>query len=230
MTEAAEFLAQPATRAEVVAAALRRMILSGELQAGSRLRQGEVSARFGVSTTPVREAFMALSREGLVHQVSHRGFTVLLPSVDDLRENFEIRMALEPLATRYATERVTGEQIDELQRLLDRAAKLVDHAKRGRLNRQFHDRLYEIAGRPMLAELIDNLRNSAEVFLNVLVQRHAPEHSAQTAREHQDILDAIRAGDAERASVEMREHLRQTLFLICEVLADVRRDDPADAS
>jgi DNA-binding GntR family transcriptional regulator len=77
----------PGTRADSVAAEFRHMILSGELPAGSRLRQVEVSERFGVSTTPVREAFLSLSREGLVRQDAHRGFTVLLPSRDDLREN-----------------------------------------------------------------------------------------------------------------------------------------------
>ena len=85
-----------------VAAELRRMIQAGELAAGAPLRQGELAARFGISTTPVREALMALAREGLIRHDAHRGAIVFPPTHEDIRENFEIRLALEPLASGLA--------------------------------------------------------------------------------------------------------------------------------
>src|SRR5690348_4351298 len=87
------------TVAEQVATALREEITTGQLAAGTRLRQNEIAQRFGVSSTPVREAFGLLQSEGLVQIDPHRGVTVFLPSIQDLIEHYEIRIALEVLAT-----------------------------------------------------------------------------------------------------------------------------------
>src|SRR3954449_10902511 len=73
-------------------------ILAGEIPAGARLRHVDMTRRFGVSTTPVREAFVALQGEGLLLGDPHRGVVVFRPSRADLRENYEIRVALEALA------------------------------------------------------------------------------------------------------------------------------------
>jgi DNA-binding GntR family transcriptional regulator len=70
------------------------MIQARELEPGQRLRQAEVAARFGVSTTPVREAFTALAQEGFVRQDAHRGVVVFEPSLEELTETFEIREVL----------------------------------------------------------------------------------------------------------------------------------------
>ncbi|HEV2661690.1 MAG TPA: GntR family transcriptional regulator, partial [Ktedonobacteraceae bacterium] len=86
------------TIAEQIAAALRKEITTGHLAAGTHLPQVEIAQRFGVSTTPVREAFGLLQSEGLVQIDTHRGVTVFLPTVQDLVEHYEIRMALEMLA------------------------------------------------------------------------------------------------------------------------------------
>ena len=104
----------PPTRAGAVAEKLRRLIQSGEIAPGSRLRQNELAERFGVSTTPVREAFAELAREGIVRLDAHRGATVFRPSLDELIEIYEIRGALEPLATELAAARATDDELAEL--------------------------------------------------------------------------------------------------------------------
>ena len=106
---------RPPTRAGAVAEKLRRLIQSGEIAPGSRLRQNELAERFGVSTTPVREAFAELAREGIVRLDAHRGATVFQPSLDELIEIYEIRGALEPLATELAAARATDEELAELE-------------------------------------------------------------------------------------------------------------------
>src|SRR5882724_2835899 len=131
----------PLTRAGAVAQRLREMITSGELPLGSRLRQNEIAARLGVSSTPVREAFLLLAREGLVHQDTHRGAVVFSPTVADVQENYEIRIALECLAIELATRQLGPRQLDELDALLVRMNEalrtdLALHTKV--LNRQFH--------------------------------------------------------------------------------------------
>ena len=94
------------------------MIRTGELPAGTHLRQNEIASRFGVSSTPVREAFTSLAREGLVRQDAHRGVVVFVPSREDLEQNYEIRIALEPLATELAAKNVTNDDLARLDALL----------------------------------------------------------------------------------------------------------------
>src|SRR4051795_720276 len=88
-----------------VAASLREDIVSGQLESGTRLRQVELAQRFGVSTTPVREALAALQSEGLVRLHPQRGAVVFVPTVEGLREHYEIRAALESLAASRTAER-----------------------------------------------------------------------------------------------------------------------------
>src|SRR3954447_2814469 len=113
----------PVTRAHAVADELRRRILVGELPPGTRLRQLDVARELGVSTTPVREAFTSLAREGLIQQDAHRGVFVFAPSQDDVRERYEIRVALEPLAAGLAAKAMPGETLEQLEALLGEMKK-----------------------------------------------------------------------------------------------------------
>src|SRR3954449_8545287 len=97
-------LSAPRTVAGQVAEHIKAEILAGERAPGSRLPQVEIARTLGVSTTPVREALASLQREGLVRLHPQRGAVVFLPSVDDLREHYEIRAALEALAAAKAAE------------------------------------------------------------------------------------------------------------------------------
>src|SRR3954463_3271071 len=118
-TEADTALGAPRTVAGAVADRLRGEIVAGDLSSGSRLRQVEIARRFGVSTTPVREALAALQREGLVRLHPQRGAVVFVPTVDDLREHYEIRGALEALAAAKSAERFVPEWAAPLDALLD---------------------------------------------------------------------------------------------------------------
>src|SRR5271163_4529311 len=102
------------TRAQAVAAGLRQAILVGEIRGGQHLRQVQVAHQFGVSTTPVREAFTILRREGLVEVDDHRGALVVTPSVERLREIYEIRIALEPMAAAAAAANLNQATLDAL--------------------------------------------------------------------------------------------------------------------
>lgn len=207
-------------------AELRRLILSGELPLGTRLRQVEISERFGVSTTPVREAFTMLAREGLVQQDAHRGVKVILPSQDDLRENYEIRILLEPLATEHAAGGIGEEELAELEVQLRRMKKpnrdtdpLEEETIRTEANRQFHRIIYDAADRPRLAELIEQLRNSAEVFVRIADTRPPASYRTRAAREHAAIVKALRAQDGKSAAKVMKEHLQHNFEYISKSLA-----------
>src|SRR5215470_16894852 len=90
--------AAPARKVEWLIGQLAEEIRSGGLPPGERLRQVEIAERYGMSTTPVREAFSALERQGLITIHPHRGAVVFGPTVENVRELYDIRIALEPLA------------------------------------------------------------------------------------------------------------------------------------
>src|ERR1700741_5488075 len=104
------------TRAGAVAERVRELIRSGELAPGTHLRQDEIAARFGVSSTTVREAFLALEREGLVRRHPHPGVIVFMPSVQELGELYELPAGLEPLAAEIAAKHLSEDDLKALER------------------------------------------------------------------------------------------------------------------
>jgi DNA-binding GntR family transcriptional regulator len=214
----------PATRAGAVAAELRRQIQDGELEPGARLRQVETAEQMGVSTTPVREAFAALAREGLVRQDPHRGTVVFLPSLDELNENYEIREALEPLATKFAAERITEEELAELDALVAEMHG-ADSEHQFSLNRNLHERIYAASRRPRLATLIANLRDSGAAYLNLV--RVDAVYTARSHDEHEAIVEALHKHNGKKAAALMAEHLKTSADVIAAAVA-ARADGAGD--
>jgi len=221
----------PRTRAEAVADELRRLIQSGELAPGARLYQVEIARRIGVSTTPVREAFTRLAREGLVRQDAHRGAMVFLPSLDELNENYEIRIALESLATRVAAEQLSDEDLEALDDLTRQMRETDDPHEYLGLNRAFHARIYAAANRPRLAEMIENLRDAAAGYISLLESEDDPAYAKQAQDEHERIVAALRARRPAAAAKAMTEHLRNSADHIARsVIQKTASDGDGDGS
>jgi DNA-binding GntR family transcriptional regulator len=196
------------TRSAAVAAELRRLILSGELKPGERLRQVELAERFNVSTTPVREAFTALARAGLVRHAVQRGVVVFTPTTSDVTENYEIRMALEPLATEIAAKSISDADLGRLQEVVERMRRTKRGLDYQPLNREFHRIVYAAAGRPRLLELIESLRDAFEAYIGYdATARPDPEYFEAAHREHEAIAAALAARAPRRARKLMLEHL-----------------------
>ncbi len=206
------------TIAEQVADALRKDIVTGQLAAGSRLRQVEIAQRFGVSTTPVREAFGLLQRDGLVQIDTHRGVTVFLPTVQDLVEHYEIRIALEMLAVEKAAECFQAQDAPPLVALLDEMYATSDGACYVERNHQFHMRLYSLAGRSRLLTMIEELRNASLAYNHLYAAADIPRDAERLDTEHRAILAACQANDPTRAANAVRDHLQQTVAHVMKVL------------
>ena len=193
-----------------VIARLRDDIRTGELAPGSRLLQLEIAARYGVSSTPVREAFSALEREGLLVSSPHRGVVVFRPTVEDLRETYEIRIVLESLSIAAAVPRLTADDLDALDALVEQmAASAGDPVVHGALNREFHARLSAAAQMPKLDKLIADLRDASAAYLRLYADL-APGADAARA-EHQRIVEACRARSVPQARKAVTAHLRNTV-------------------
>ena len=190
------------SKTDMVAALIRQLIITGELSAGEQLRQRDLAQRFGVSQTPVREALRRLESEGLVVGDTHRGFTVVEPDDGPVEENFQIRAALESLGASLAARKIDVGGIEALRGLNDQMRTLSDDDPRyADLNRDFHFTVYEHAGSPLLLSLMRLLWASLHGGPQVS-RTHA-----ESARQHDVIIDALSAGDAAAASARTYQHI-----------------------
>lgn len=216
------------TTAKVVAERLRDEIQDGTLEPGTRLRQNEVARRFGVSTTPVREAFAQLQAEGLVRIDPHRGAVVFHPTTEDLVEFYEIREVLESFAIVRAIPHLKPELLRELGVVVDRMRRTDDARRWLKMNDDFHLRLYAGAKMPRLVSLIENLRDASTPYIHMFVASRPPSERAN--EEHQAILDACARGDAAAAQRAIREHLSSAATDLVRFLGGTPEDDGPSAT
>lgn len=189
---------------------LKEMILSGELPPGSRLVEGQLATRLKISRTPVREALRQLITEHFVSRDERGGLAVHLPTRREIDDIYLIREVLEGLAARLAARRVSQTEIARLE-------QTVEAIERGAVNKRidevvtanvaFHDLLHEATGNERLVKLGQELRNSIMLFsreaYTAVVNR-----AEITAREHAEILEALKDRDPDRAEKAAREHVR----------------------
>jgi DNA-binding GntR family transcriptional regulator len=210
---------------------LREEIRSGRIKPGSRLRQLEVAERFGVSSTPVREAFASLEREGLLVSSPHRGVVVFHPTVEDLQETYDIRIPLEAVATEKAVENMTDKDLDALDDLLAQmGASTTQPNQYNRLNQTFHGRIYRASKRPKLEKLIADLREASAAYLR-LYATLAPT-ADQTQEEHARIVEACRERNPRAAAEAVESHLRHTVERVSTGLPDIAGEErePGDSA
>jgi GntR family transcriptional regulator, rspAB operon transcriptional repressor len=184
---------------------LRRLILDGELAAGSRLTEAATSERLGVSRVPVREAFRRLEAEGLLQSHPRRGVTVTGLDPVELTVVREVRTALELMAVRHVVERRDPSTTAVFSRLLDAgnaANDRHDFDALDEVNEQFHDAIGRGSGSRFLADSLRSARNQARHLVGG--KSAAVDHSWD---EHARVIDAILAEDAEYATFLMRRHL-----------------------
>ena len=208
-----------ATLADAATAELRDRILSGELESGAPLRLEELARSLGTSISPVREAVRKLEALGLAVHVAHRGSRVKELDVDDLRDTFEARIALEPVAVARATGRITAEEVERARAALDSyaACRARDDQPAARAAHDaFHFTLYNASGSQWLVRLIRPAWDNSERYRVLALQ--SAEIALEREREHKRILAACTAGDAASAAHELRRHLTLTANLVADQL------------
>jgi DNA-binding GntR family transcriptional regulator len=228
LTPPPTFVALPTTRSSAIADELRRLIQTGELRPGERLRQVEIATRFGVSTTPVREAFTSLAREGLIRKDDMRGAVVFEPNVADLQENYEIRGALEPLATELAVGRLSDMQLEELDALIRRMRreKGTDYHL---LNRSLHAKIYAAAGRRRLVSIIESLRDSSDAYFRMFssADTYNRAYAKQVHAEHEEIVAALRKRNVRAARTAVATHLDHNFEYLTRRVEEQRETEAA---
>ncbi|MGW9330371.1 GntR family transcriptional regulator [Bosea sp. NPDC055594] len=201
--------------------ALRRMIVSGALPPGQKLREQELCDRLGVSRTPLREALRTLAAQGLVALSQNRGAEVAALSLDDITALFDVVSTLEALAARLACRALTDEEIAGIGLL---------HAQMGRhharselpeyfaLNQQIHRAIIEAARNPVLLDIWERMAPRVERAKYLPNLQGGRWHAAM--REHDAMFAALGARDGERLAALMRQHFANGLAVVQSAEAD----------
>jgi DNA-binding GntR family transcriptional regulator len=216
------------TAHELVRDTLRQAILRGTLPGGLRLVQAEIAAQLEVSTTPVREALRDLATEGLIRLDAHRGAIVRELESSEVEEIYDLRKLLEPEALRRATRNITPEELAYAASLQAQMDTETDAGVWADLNRDFHATLVKAARAPRLIAILQNLRDSAAPYVGLSLQASA-EQRRLANEHHRQILDAMRAGDADTAVAVAVEHLDSTTQILADRDAAMPQGDRASA-
>jgi DNA-binding GntR family transcriptional regulator len=203
---------------------MRRRILDNAWPPGYRALEHELALDLGMSRTPVREALIRLEREGLVEVIPRHGMSVLPVSADDMRDIYEMLTALEAMAAELAVRRHPS--VAQLKPLLDASRDMGRALKANNLDawaaadESFHRHLVALSGNRLLIDAVQNCWDRAH-RARMVTLRMRPKPTRST-REHMDVVEKIRAGDARAAFDTHRAHRERGARELLAILEQYR--------
>ncbi len=197
---------------ESVFLTLEEEILSGELKKGETLTETSLSARLGVSRTPLRSALQRLAEEGLIEMKPNRGAVVIGIGTEELVDIYKIRMRLEGLASAEATRRISDEDKQRLREAVELSEfyitkKDAEHLKE--LDSEFHNVIYKASGNRLLCKTLSELHRNIQFYRKKSLA--VADRLEKSVTEHREILSAIELGDAEAADRLTEAHIAAAL-------------------
>lgn len=213
--EVVDNLAESIPLADRIFTELSTAIVKGELAPGERVPEQQLVERFGGSRSSVREAIQRLEARHLIVRVPNVGARVAQLSLEELRDIYEVRVELEGMACRLATQRMTDEEVQELSSLLESHKQTIDaeqgqsyYQKAGDLD--FHYCIIQGSKNTRLQQmLLGDLYHQVRMYrYQTSTGKQRPEKALE---EHQRIVEAIANRDAELAELLMRRHIQISL-------------------
>ncbi len=193
---------------DVVFNTLREAILKGDLKPGERLMELQLASKLGVSRTPIREAIRMLEQEGLAVTTPRKGAEVAKMTLKDMEDVLEIRDALDELAVRIACQKITDEQLKQLEdvkELFEKNTQTNNVKNIAEADVSFHDVIYEATGNPKLVTLLNNLRE--QVYRYRVEYIKDPKNYPTLITEHEAILESLKNRDVKNAVEAMHVHV-----------------------
>jgi len=195
-----------------LAGKLRIEILTERVRPGEKLTEQSISESYGVSRTPVREALKNLETEGLVEMIPNRGAFVVGLSAEDIRDLYTLRKLSEMQAVRWAIERRTKSEMEEIEESLDFMRFYTERgdAKRMRsINAGFHSRIASASHNRILIDNLTRIQEYIRYSSHVLPYR---ENDLEVIfREHKSIFSALKSNDPEAGALAMKKHVENSL-------------------
>ncbi len=214
---------------EIVFETLREALINGVLKPGERLMEIQLAEEMGVSRTPVREAIRKLELEGFVVMIPRKGAYVAGISVKDIADVFEIRTALEGLAAGLAAERITEEELEQLERILVKIGECVQTNNLEKLvevDTEFHDTLFKASRNERLVQIVSNLREQIQRFRTTSLS--TPGRMKYALDEHKKIVEAVSERNVELAQALAREHIENAENSMLEKLNELKEPGPEE--
>ena len=187
---------------------IREDILSGKYKENEELKEVAIGEELGVSRTPVREAFRQLELEGLIQMIPNKGAYVTGITAKDVEDIYMIRSLLEGLCARMATDKISKAQLEEMEENVYLAEF---HADKGHmdqmaeLDNRFHDILYEACDSKMLEHLLKDFHGYVLRVRRKTLSKNTRGRASND--EHRQIMEAIKAKDAEKAEELANRHI-----------------------
>ena len=197
--------------------AIKMDILERRVSAGTRLVDSKLAEKYGISRTPIRDALMRLTEEGLVENTG-KGYYVYMPSADDIRELFELRLMMDLYSARVIIEQRLLLNPDNRRRI-DLSCDCPDGKIQDNsfvaADERFHGEMMALTGNSRLMNYYNSIRNQMRAFRSVTAR--SEERMNQAKNDHMLIYQAIVLGDLAAAEEAIRKHTRQSM-------ADALRD------
>ena len=194
---------------DVVFNTLRQAILRGELKPGERLMEIQLANKLGVSRTPIREAIRKLELEGLVLMIPRKGAEVAEITEKNMRDVLEVRKALEELAVQLACEKITQEELEELEKAGENFKKVLKRSKDitevAEADVRFHDVIYMATDNQKLIHLLNKLRE--QMYRYRVEYLKNPDVHEQLTQEHEEIVYHIKRREKVEATAVTCQHI-----------------------
>lgn len=187
--------------------AIKRSIISGEFASGSKLVVSQLTEKFQVSRTPLREALRQLENEGLLIQ-DKMGATVITLNQIDFEELCECRLVLEKQMVQLIIYKITEEELSTIDSLLNEVEMYLeeeDHLKTLELNAKFHGILIKVCPNKRLVGLLEHVRSMLLLYRANIIRGSL--HNQEISKEHRKIFEAIRSRDLNEALECTENHL-----------------------
>jgi DNA-binding GntR family transcriptional regulator len=203
-----EPLERPSTLKELAYRKIKESLVSGRLELGKVYSGNQFADLLGVSRTPVREALLQLSAEGLLVFVEGRGFTVKTYSPKEIRDIFDARRAIETYVLDRLTDKLDDGALQVLDENLRQLAEQRDPHRFLETDREFHMSLVRVGGNVLLESIMEAIRNHVSVLGLTVLAREG--RARQVLEEHGAIIQALRRKDRTAAVRALVHHLTTT--------------------
>lgn len=204
----------------VATEAIRKAIMEGHLQPGSRLKEEELARQLQISRTPVRHALNILAGEGLIVLAPNRGAEVRAYSAEELTEVYQLRALLEGHGARLAADRVTDEMLQQLRDSCDRFARIRETASDNLRpladeNLVFHGLILKGAGSQWLSSFVHRITNLS--LVQSAYWLYSPDLRLNSEHCHRQLVRALENHDGERAELIMKGHILEAKDLLIDM-------------
>ena len=185
---------------------IKKSITRGEILPNTRLTVGEISKQLNVSATPVREAFKRLASEGFIKTTPYHGTIVQEFSEQEIYDSYECREALELKAVELAINKIDGDGLENLKKLLKQSSETESYSDYVEINSKIHNLIMDISGNKILKNLMQSIKEIT--MRDRTISSFSEERRNEIYTEHKNIIDAIEKKDKTKAKNAMKLHVQ----------------------